>query len=92
MVVITFLLFEKIGISLSDSLPRWNFSRPDWVQFYHLCKEKLSLDTIELYEEPIFYVILLIVVCQEPLQTRVNAVHISLTRNVKTQWKPESQP
>ena len=26
---------------------------PDWVQFDHLCKENLTLDTIELYEEPI---------------------------------------
>ena len=34
-------------------LPRWNFNRADWVQFDHLCKEQLTLDTIELYDEPI---------------------------------------
>ena len=42
-----------IVVSLPDSLPRWNFSRADWVQFDQLCKEKLSLDTIELCDEPI---------------------------------------
>ena len=43
----------KIGISLPDSLPRWNFSRADWLKFDHFCKVNLTLDTIELYEEPI---------------------------------------
>ena len=43
----------KIGISLPDLLPRWNFSRTGWVKFDHLCKINLTLDTIELYEEPI---------------------------------------
>ena len=46
-------LVLKIGVSLPDSLLRWNFSRADWVQFDTLCKERLSLDTIELYDEPI---------------------------------------
>ena len=69
---------------------RWNLSSADWEQFDHLCIEKLTLDTIELYEEPIiclliFYVILPRVVCQEPRQNRRNTVSLGLTRNVKTQ-------
>ena len=48
-----FPIILKIGVSLPDALPRWNFNRADWVQFYHLCKEQLTLDTIELYDEPI---------------------------------------
>ena len=48
-----FPIVLKIGIWLPDSLPRWNFSRADWVKFVHLCKVNLTLDTIELYEEPI---------------------------------------
>ena len=48
-----FPIILKIGVSLPDALPRWNLNRADWVQFDHLCKEKLTLDTIELYEEPI---------------------------------------
>ena len=48
-----FLIVLKIGVSLPDALPRWNCNRADWVQFDHLCKEKLTLDTIELYDEPI---------------------------------------
>ena len=32
-------------------LPRWNLNRADWVQFDHLCEEKLTLDTIQLYDE-----------------------------------------
>ena len=48
-----FPIVKKISISLPDSLPRWNFSRADWVKFDHLCKVNLTLDTIELYEEPI---------------------------------------
>ena len=43
----------KIGVSFPDALPRWNLNRADWVQFHHLCKEKSTLDTIELYAEPI---------------------------------------
>ena len=46
-----FHIVLKFGISLPDSLPRWNFSRADWVKFDHLCKVNLTLDTIELYEE-----------------------------------------
>ena len=48
-----FPIVLKIDISLSDLLPRWNFSRADWVKFDQLCKVNLTLDTIELYEEPI---------------------------------------
>ena len=48
-----FPIILKIGVSLPDALPRWNLNRADWVQFDHLCKETLTLDTIELYEEPI---------------------------------------
>ena len=48
-----FPIILKIGVSLPDALPRWNFNRADWVQFDHLCKEQLTLDTIELYDEPI---------------------------------------
>ena len=49
-----FPIVLKIGISLPDSLPRWNFCRADWVKFDHLCKVNLTLDTIELYEEQCF--------------------------------------
>ena len=48
-----FPIVLKIGISLPDSLSRWNFSQADWVKFDHLCKMNQTLDTIELYEEPI---------------------------------------
>ena len=48
-----FPIVLKIVFSLPDSLPRWNFSQVDWVKFDHLCKVNLTLDTIELYEEPI---------------------------------------
>ena len=48
-----FPIILKIGVSLPDALPRWNLNWADWVQFDNLCKEKLTLDTIELYEEPI---------------------------------------
>ena len=48
-----FPIILKIGVSLPDALPRWNLNRADWVQFDNVCKEKLTLDTIELYEEPI---------------------------------------
>ena len=56
------------------------------MQFDHLCKDKLTLDTIELYEEPIVLfsdVLLLRVVCQELLQSRRNVVSPGLTQNVK---------
>ena len=46
-----FPIVFKIGISLPDSLPRRNFSRADWVQFDHLCKENLTLDTIVLFSD-----------------------------------------
>ena len=48
-----FPIVLKISISLPDSLPPWNFSRADSVKFDLLCKVNLTLDTIELYEEPI---------------------------------------
>ena len=48
-----FPIILKIGVSLPDALPRWNLNRADWVQFDNLCKEILTLDTIELYDEPI---------------------------------------
>ena len=51
--MIILLLLKKIGVSLPGALPRWNLNRSDWVQFDHLCKEKLTLDTIELYDERI---------------------------------------
>ena len=41
-----FPIVLKIVVSLPDALPHWNLSRADWVQFNHLCKEKLTLDTI----------------------------------------------
>ena len=34
-----FPIILKIGVSFPDTLPCWNFSRTDWVQFEHLCKE-----------------------------------------------------
>ena len=48
-----FPIVLKIGVSLPDALPCWTLGRADWVHFDHLCKEKLTVDTIELYEEPI---------------------------------------
>ena len=50
-----FIFIFQIGVSLPDALPRWNLNRVDWVKFDHLCKGKLTLDTIELYAEPIVY-------------------------------------
>ena len=43
----------QIGVLLPDALPRSYSNRADWVQFDNLYKEKLTLDTIELYDEPI---------------------------------------
>ena len=87
-----FPIILKIGVSLPDALPRWNLNRADWVKFHHLCKGQLTLDTIELYDEPIvlFTDVLCIiaklrVVCQEPQQNRRNVVSLGLTWNVKTQ-------
>ena len=48
-----FPIILEIGVSLPDPLPRWNFRRADWVHFIQLCREKLTLDTVEMYEEPI---------------------------------------
>ena len=89
-VVIIFLLLKKIGVSLPDALPRWNLNRADWVQFDHLCKEKLTLDTIELDAEPIVLftdVLCIIAKSCMPKTTanRRNAVSLGLTQNVKTQ-------
>ena len=52
-VIIIIIIILKICVSLPDALPRWNLNRADWVKFDNLCKEKLTLDTIELYDEPI---------------------------------------
>ena len=80
-----FPIVYKIGVSLPDALPRWNFNRADWVQFEHLSKDKLVLNTIELYEEPIVCVLFLMVVCQDLLQSRGNVVSPGLTHNVMMQ-------
>ena len=48
-----FPIIFTICVSLPDALPRWNLNWDDWVHFDNLCKEKLTLDTIELYDEPI---------------------------------------
>ena len=53
MVVIIFLLLKKIMFSLPNSLTHWYFNWDDRVKLDHLCKEKFTLDTIELYDEPI---------------------------------------
>ena len=58
--------------------------------FDHLCKEKFTLYTIELYDTPnILFTDILCniarVVCHKPLQNRRNAVSLGLTSNVKTQ-------
>ena len=50
-----FPIILKIGVSLPGALPRWNLNRANWVQFDHLCKEQLTLNTIELYDEPIVW-------------------------------------
>ena len=91
-----FHIIFKIGVSLPDTLPRWNFSRADWVQFDKLCTEKLSLGTMNcmmnlLFCLLMFYVIFLRVVCQELLQRRRSVVSHGLTQNVKLQSMPESQ-
>ena len=44
-----FPIIFKIGVSPPIHYPPWKFSLTDWVQFDHLCKENLPLDTIELY-------------------------------------------
>ena len=91
-----FPIIKKMGVSLLYALPRWNLNRATWVQFAHSCKEKMTLDTIELYDEPIvlFYDIL----CNtaksfmpRTTSNRRNAVSLGFTRNVKKQWKPESR-
>ena len=41
-----FPIVLKIGVLLPDALSRWNFNRADWVQFDHLCKERLTLDMV----------------------------------------------
>ena len=46
-------IIKNFYVLLPDALPRWNLNRADWVQFDHLCKEKMTLDAIELYAEPI---------------------------------------
>ena len=43
-----FPIILQIDVSLHDALPR-----ADWVKFDYLCKEKHTLDKIELYVEPI---------------------------------------
>ena len=48
-----FPIILKISVSLPDVLSRWNVNRADWVQFDHLCNEQTTLDTIEIYDEPI---------------------------------------
>ena len=49
MVVIIFLLYLTL-VSLPDTLSRLNFNRADWVQFYHLYEEEITLDTIAKLE------------------------------------------
>ena len=85
-----FPIILKICVSPPDALPCWNLNLADWVQFHHLCKEKLTLDRIELYAEPIvlFTDVLCIIAksCMpKPRQNRRNAVSLGFTRNVKTQ-------
>ena len=48
-----FPIILEIGVSLPDSLPRWNFNRADWAHFIDLCKKFLTIDTMEMDEEPI---------------------------------------
>ena len=48
-----FPIIKKNCVSLPDALPRWNLNQDDWVQFDHLCKEKFTLDIIELYDKSI---------------------------------------
>ena len=69
-----FPIILKIGVSLPNALPRWNLNRADWVQFDHLCKEKLTLGTIELYAEPIilFTDVLCIIAKSTTIRTRAS--------------------
>ena len=85
-----FPIVLKIGVSLPYALPSWNLSRAHWVQFDHLCKEKLTLDTIELYEKPI--VLFTDILCNnaKSCMPRTTAkqkkrFNLGLTRNVKMQ-------
>ncbi len=48
-----FPIILEIGISLPDTLPRWNFKRADWVHFNELCKNTLTLNTVDLLQEPV---------------------------------------
>ena len=64
------------------------------MQCDHLCKDNLTLDTTELYEEPIVLftaIVCNIVICQELLQSRRNVVSPGLTQNVKMRLRTESQ-
>ena len=90
-----FPIILKIGVSLPDALPHWNINQADWVQFDHLCKEKLTLDTIELYDEPI--VLFTDILCSiadscMPRTTAKQKKHCKPGFNTecKDAWRPES--
>ena len=48
-----FPIILEYGIALSDGIPRWNLSRADWSKFDELCSEQLTIDSIEMYDEPV---------------------------------------
>ena len=48
-----FPIIFKIVFSLPEALSHMHLNQADRVKFDHLCKDKLTLDTTELYDEPI---------------------------------------
>ena len=80
------VFFLNIGMSLPEALPVGILV---W-QFVYLCKEKLRLDMLELYDDLIVlftYILCSITKSCMPRTTanRRNAEGLDLTQNVKTQ-------
>ena len=48
-----FPIILNVGISLPDTLPRWNFKRADWEHFHNVCNENLTINSVDMYDEPI---------------------------------------
>jgi exonuclease III len=47
-----FPIIVECGGSLPDGLPRWNFGRADWAGFQDACLERLTLEAVDMYEDP----------------------------------------
>ena len=48
-----FPIILEYGVALSDGIPRWDLSRADWSKFDELCSEQLTIDSIEMHDEPV---------------------------------------